>query len=125
MLPRKNETVLIVEDEPDLRYMLALNLECEGYRALVTASREDGLMVAREHKPAVIISNLFMPGMGIDEFVAEIRRLEPAPCLVFISASDQVAEIAQRHGVPYLRKPFEISDLQRCFNTEAMDEPKH
>lgn len=63
-LSMSKETILIVEDEADLVEVVAYNLEREGYTILRAASGEVGLKMAVGKKPALILLDLMLPGMG-------------------------------------------------------------
>ncbi|HYA01797.1 MAG TPA: response regulator, partial [Syntrophobacteria bacterium] len=60
----KKKTVLVVDDELDMRTFISTLLETSGYRALVATNGEEGIKKAREHKPAVIILDVMMPKEG-------------------------------------------------------------
>jgi two-component system, cell cycle response regulator DivK len=58
-----DKTILIVEDQLELRTMNAFFLECQGYRVLATGNGVEAVRSAREQRPDLIIMDLSMPGM--------------------------------------------------------------
>ena len=66
-------TVLIVEDEPAQAEMLSYNLEKEGYRVLLAGDGEEGLLLAREMVPDVIVLDWMLPGLSGIEVCRQLR----------------------------------------------------
>jgi len=72
----KKKTVLVVDDELDMRTFISTLLETSGYRALVATNGEEGIKKAREHKPAVIILDVMMPKEGGVQMYRELKTDE-------------------------------------------------
>ncbi|MEO0447565.1 MAG: response regulator, partial [Verrucomicrobiota bacterium] len=69
----RNETILIVEDDRALRDGLALNLRLEGYETLTAADGNDGVRMAFDKRPDLIVLDIMMPGLtGLD--ILEVLR---------------------------------------------------
>jgi two-component system phosphate regulon response regulator PhoB len=68
-----NYTVLVVEDEPPQAEMLSYNLQKEGFRVLLTGEGEEGLMMARESLPDVIVLDWMLPGLTGIEICRQLR----------------------------------------------------
>jgi CheY-like chemotaxis protein len=86
-------TVLIVEDEEDLRELMQTALESRGY-AVVTAEEGGEALLKLEHleRPCLVLLDLLMPGMNGWEFYTKMRErpsLEGIPVIVHSSASDR------------------------------------
>ena len=108
-------SVLVVEDDFDLRDALVPILEYEGHRVVSAANGREAL--ERLHAmppPSVILLDLMMPVMSGEDFRAEqLRdpRLASIPVVV-LSAHPKAEEQAARMGaIGCLKKPFEIEDL--------------
>ena len=108
-------TVLVVEDDFDLRDALVPILEYEGHRVVSAANGKEAL--ERLHAmppPSLILLDLMMPVMSGEEFRAEQLRdptLASIPVVV-VSAHASAEERARRLGaVGCVRKPFEVEDL--------------
>ena len=57
------ETILVVEDEEDLRAIIVYHLKREGYHVLETASGEEAVQIIRRDRPAVVLLDLMLPGI--------------------------------------------------------------
>jgi two-component system phosphate regulon response regulator PhoB len=109
-------TVLVVEDDPTILQLLEVNFEMEGFIVLRAEDGEQGLTVARESRPDVIVSDVMMPKMSGIELV---RALKAAPDtkaipVILLSAKAQGTDV--RMGLEagaddYVTKPFEPLDL--------------
>jgi len=112
----KSETVLLVEDDFDLRDALVPILEYEGHHVVSAANGKEALdrLQTMPATPSLILLDLMMPVMGGEEFRAEqLRdpRLAAIPVVV-VSARAQAAEKAARMGaLACLQKPFDVEEL--------------
>jgi two-component system response regulator GlrR len=107
-------TILIVDDDPSLRRTLELRLREEGFRVLAAASGEDALTTLAVERPAVVITDLRMPGIDGLALFAAIRRDMPLLPVIILTAHGTIpdAVAAVRSGVfGYLPKPFEAQAL--------------
>ncbi len=103
-------SVLVVDDERDIREAVAEVLKDEGYEVIDARDGEEALSQLRAHHPAVVLLDLMMPGMNGWEFCAARRRepdLSAIPVIV-ISALGQVSGI---DAAAFLQKPFELDAL--------------
>jgi two-component system cell cycle sensor histidine kinase/response regulator CckA len=76
---RGKETILLIEDDPNVRYLIAYTLKSCGYTVIEAANGADGLAIARELLPSIdaVISDAIMPKLGGQELIVELRRLRP------------------------------------------------
>jgi len=108
--------VLVVEDEAPQREMLIYNLNSAGYRALGACDGDEGLLVAREENPALIILDWMMPGLSGIELCRQLKRdqaLHETPILMLTARgedSDKVRGL-DSGADDYLVKPFSIAEL--------------
>ena len=77
--------ILIVDDEPNIRRLLASLLEAEGHAARTAASGEDGLSAVADHEPDVVLLDLALPGANGLEILAALRTTHPALPVVMMS----------------------------------------
>jgi CheY-like chemotaxis protein len=106
--------ILLVEDDPDLRLMMATSLEMEGASVITAANGVEAFNLARRHNPSLIILDLMMPVMTGEEF----RRAQLAndairkiPVLV-VSAHFDAPHIAKRmKAVGCFTKPLDLDAL--------------
>lgn len=110
----EHPTLLVVEDDRTLARGLVMNLELEGFRVLHAADGEEGLRLAIDEAPDLVILDLMLPGMDGFDVVAALRgRARPTPVLV-LSARGEVAdkvEALQLGADGYLTKPFSLAEL--------------
>ena len=107
-------SVLVVEDDPDMRALLTMALEVEGTQVIAAANGAEAYNLARIHKPSLIVLDLMMPVMSGEEF----RRVQLAdkairniPVLV-VSAHYEARKIAKRiKAVGCFGKPVEFDEL--------------
>ena len=106
--------VLIVEDDPDSRNMLAALLGLHGYRSVVASNGLEALEAARKERPGVILLDLMMPVMDGQAFRREQLNnstLASVPVIV-LSAHARTPELAEALGAAaYLLKPFDLDQL--------------
>jgi two-component system phosphate regulon response regulator PhoB len=104
-------TILIVEDEEDLREIVIYNLEREGYKVVGVESGEEGLELAISLKPDLMILDLMLPGMsGMDvcRKVKQDSRTQNVP-IIIVSAKGEESDIVsglELGADDYLTKPF-------------------
>ena len=109
-------TVLVVEDDPTILQLLGVNFEMEGFVVLRAEDGEQGLAVAREVRPDVVVSDVMMPKMSGLELV---RALKASPDtrsipVILLSAKAQAGDVRQgleAGADDYVTKPFEPLDL--------------
>ncbi|MER2474384.1 two-component system response regulator KdpE [Photorhabdus laumondii] len=113
MIITNNNTILIIEDEKEIRRFVRLALEGEGYRVFDSDTLKWGLIEAGTRKPDLIILDLGLPdGDGIN-LIRDLRQWSAIPVIV-LSARDKEADkvAALDAGADdYLSKPFGISEL--------------
>jgi len=106
---RPGETVLVVEDEPQLRELLRSHLAAHGYRALVAADGAQALALLEAGERAdVLLSDVVMPHLSGPELARSFRARFPGAVVVFMSgyAEDAVAEqVALVQGEAVIEKP--------------------
>jgi two-component system, OmpR family, KDP operon response regulator KdpE len=106
-------TVLIVEDEPEIRRFLRTSLGAEGYRVVEAENGERGAIEAGTHKPDVAIVDLGLPDMDGVEVIRRIRKWSPLPIIVLSARAREQAKIeALDAGADdYVTKPFGVGEL--------------
>jgi DNA-binding response OmpR family regulator len=111
-------TLLVVEDDPDLRTYLADNLTADGYELLVADTVRDGLRLIEERAPALTIVDVGLrDGSGLD-LIAHVRRGDARadPEQRFMVLSGRAAEVDRLRGFErgaddYVCKPFSYREL--------------
>ena len=106
-------TILVIEDDADIRNLLHFNLEKEGFTSIEAGDGVTGLAMAREQKPSLVLLDLMLPGMDGFETLEEIRKEYSLPILMFTSKNDSISKVrGLRAGADdYLTKPFDMDEL--------------
>ncbi len=109
-------TILLVEDEEQLRTPLAEYLRQSGYQVFAAASGEEALVVAEQHRNTIdlLVTDLVMPGLGGRELSTRLVQFNPRLKTIYMSGhtDDEVArqDIRQRE-LAFLQKPFRLAAL--------------
>ena len=120
--------VLVVDDDRDLLDVLQHILASDGYDVVAVASAPAALDECEKQMPSLIITDLMMPRMDGEAFLAELRRRWPAksrPPVVLLSASARRNEVRKRMAVAgSLGKPFELAAIREMVArfTETSDD---
>ncbi|HEU5412351.1 MAG TPA: PAS domain S-box protein [Candidatus Angelobacter sp.] len=120
-------TILLVEDEPELRNANAEFLTSIGYSVLCAASGPEGLdLAAKADSIDLVISDIVMPKMNGREFADKLLKLRPETKVLFVSgyADDVILRTGVSvQGTPFLQKPFSLRQLGSMVN-ELLTVPK-
>jgi two-component system, cell cycle sensor histidine kinase and response regulator CckA len=105
-----SETLLLVEDQADLRLLLRRILQTQGYTVLEAASGEEAIALATDrHDIDLLITDIIMPGMRGWELSQKLSVLHPKLKVLYISGhtdTDLISEGALLDGGIFLEKPF-------------------
>ena len=109
-------TVLVVEDEADLLFTIALSLELNGYRVVKAASGEEALTTVEKERPDAIVLDIRLPGIDGWEVLSRLQAMGhfPGTPVVLLSAQVDVATAARAVEIgchAHLAKPFSTSEL--------------
>ena len=106
-------TVLVVEDEPEIRRFLRSALAAEGYRIVESANARRGTIDAGTHKPDLAIVDLGLPDRDGREVIRAIRSWSSMPILVLSARAQEHSKIqALDAGADdYVTKPFGVGEL--------------
>jgi len=120
--------VLVIDDDQQIRSMIAKMLERDGHEVLVAADGVAGLRCFRSDRADLVVTNIFMPEKEGLETITELRDADPALPIIAISGGGKhrqagVLELARALGATdALAKPFDMSTLVRRVRT-ALEEP--
>jgi two-component system, OmpR family, KDP operon response regulator KdpE len=105
--------VLVVEDDPEIRRALALNLSARGYHVCTAADGGDGLNQAAAAAPDVIVLDLGLPDLDGMDIIRAIRAYSRTPIVVLsgrTSSGDKV-DALEAGADDYVTKPFNVNEL--------------
>jgi CheY-like chemotaxis protein len=106
--------ILVVDDEDDVRDMIAYALSSEGYAVSTTASGDDAVAAARSGAVELVICDIKMPGMDGVEITRRMKQVAPNLPIVIVTgflSEDTLAACNAGGASAYLRKPFELAEL--------------
>ena len=112
----EQKTVVVIEDEADIREVIEHNLSREGYRVYSSADGEKGLEMVRKILPDIVLLDLMLPGL---DGLAVCRRIKSDPLtrsisVVMVTAKGEESDIVLGLGVgadDYVTKPFSPREL--------------
>ena len=109
-------TVLLVEDEPAQREMLAYNLEAEGFDVITADNGEDGLILVDENDPDLIVLDWMMPQLSGIEVCRRLKSNSKTRQIPVIMLSARAEEVDRVRGLDtgaddYVVKPYSVIEL--------------
>jgi CheY-like chemotaxis protein/DNA-binding CsgD family transcriptional regulator len=107
-----NPTVLVIEDEADIRQLIRINLELDGYDVLLAVDGAEGLAAVKAHRPDVIVLDVMLPSLDGWEVLTQLKAgsddRAAVPVLMLTARTDAMDRL--RGGIEgalhYLTKPF-------------------
>ena len=113
-----NQLILVVDDNFDIRDLITLILEDEGYAVISCSEGESALALATEREPALILLDVMMPGPSGLDLLRRLRSLADSQVahtpVIMITAKSQVSDINEALGAgatSYIIKPFRAEAL--------------
>ena len=105
--------VLVVDDDARIRSLVAAELQAAGYGVVAAADGTSGFLAFLKHRPALVVTDLAMPGRDGFDLVREIRERDATPILVLsVRPSDGDKIRALDLGADdYMVKPFSVPEL--------------
>ncbi|WP_054252550.1 response regulator transcription factor [Neofamilia massiliensis] len=106
--------ILIVEDEETIRKFEKINLEMEGFEVLEAASGEEGIDLAKNENPDIVLLDVMLPGIDGFEVCRQLRAMEREVGIIMVTAKNQ--DIDKIEGLEagsddYISKPFNPREL--------------
>ncbi len=117
-LPMGTETVLLTEDEQDVREIAREFLESGGYKVIEAKDGADAIQLARQHRGKIqlLVTDMVMPGMTGQELAVRLQSEHPGLCVVFMSGYSEHAATEMANADPSVRlltKPFSRAAILR------------
>ena len=116
-----NELILIIEDNEKNRRLARDVLQFTGYRTIESETAEEGIRLAHEQKPALILMDFHLPGMNGIEFLDHCRRERVFQDIPVLLTGTQGREEDTMKGLKagargYLTKPFQSENLYKVID---------
>ena len=112
------KTILVVDDEPEIRKLVAAMVARQGYNVLTADNGEHAITVLRNQKTPInlLLTDVVAPGMSGPMLADKLVEMQPGLRVIFMSGYDNT-QVVQRYvvekGYALLHKPFTVEELGR------------
>ncbi len=124
------EEILIIDDEPQIRKLLEINLESQGYKVKQAETATMGLQLAANHPPDLILLDIGLPDINGQDLLVELKNWYNQS-IIIISVLDNEEEIVRaldNGASDYITKPFRTNELlariRACLNRNKIEDNK-
>lgn len=114
-MPQEILDILVVDDQPGVRYLLDIVINESGHKAYTAQNGMEAVDMVRCIRPDLIFMDVRMPIMGGLEALAKIKPISPKTGVIIMTAygSDETIEEAKKLGaLGCMAKPFDINDIK-------------
>ncbi len=110
----KETKILVVDDEPSITKSIQYSLEKEGYNVIVAHTGPDGVEMAKQHKPNLVILDVMLPDLDGYEVCRMIRAEMPVPIIMLTAKGEEIDKVVglEIGADEYVTKPFSLRELQ-------------
>lgn len=116
------EEILIIDDEPQIRKLLEINLESNGYKVAQAATANEGLKMAANHPPDLILLDIGLPDKNGQDLLIELKTWYNRPIIILsvIDSEEGIVKALDNGASDYVTKPFRTNELlariRSCLN---------
>lgn len=112
-MPAVRPSVLLVDDDPTLRSVLARRLGRDGFDVLPVSSGVEALRALDRAWPAILVIDLMMPGMDGFELCRRVKQIADLPIIVLSAVDESEAKVRalEYYAEDYVTKPFDPDEL--------------
>jgi CheY-like chemotaxis protein len=108
-------SVLVIDDDPDVRGFIVTSLEEQGYRVRDASDGREGLAALERELPDLVVLDFIMPGMSGAAVASEIRQRHPKQPILFVSGYSETEAVKRTApDAPLLTKPFRAEALHKA-----------
>jgi PAS domain S-box-containing protein len=119
---RKPASVLVIDDDPDVRSFIVATLEEQGYRVRQAPDGEHGLKEVARDKPDLVVLDFIMPGLSGAEVAGRILAKEPRQPILFVSGYSETEAVKRTAPeATVLTKPFRADALDKAVRSALAD----
>jgi two-component system KDP operon response regulator KdpE len=107
------KSVLVIDDETQIRHLLRVSLQKQGYTVYEAATARDGLRAAEQRKPDIVLLDLGLPDCDGADALAELRSWSSVPVIILSvrNAEEEIVRLLDSGADDYLVKPFNTGEL--------------
>jgi two-component system, NtrC family, nitrogen regulation response regulator NtrX len=107
--------ILIIDDEPQIRELVAEVLIDEGYTVRSAANGIEALRAIMDTPPALLLVDLLMPGFSGRQVIAEARKIVPdLPIVLMTALPNEAKPVLKQYQIECVTKPFNLEKLLDC-----------
>ena len=110
---KDNETILVIDDEKQIRRLLEITLSANGYKVILSANGKEGLVDAATQHPSLILLDLGLPDMDGQEILKKLREWFQKPIIILSvrDSEDEIIKALDNGANDFLAKPFRSGEL--------------
>ena len=122
------EEILIIDDEPQIRKLLEINLESNGYKVIQAETAEMGIKLAASHPPDLILLDIGLPDKNGQEVLVDLRTWFNHSIIILsvIDNEENIVKALDNGASDYVTKPFRVNELlariRSCLNRKTNNE---
>jgi two-component system KDP operon response regulator KdpE len=107
------QEILIIDDEPQIRRLLEITLQSNGYKTVEAATAKDGLIIASNHPPDLVLLDLGLPDENGHAVLQHLREWYNHPVIILSvqSSEEDIVKALDNGANDYLIKPFRTGEL--------------
>ncbi len=115
----KRPRILVVDDEPQILRFLGTSLKAHGYEVLEAATGGEGVELARQEQPDLIILDLGLPDIDGTDVLAQVREMSSVPVIVLSAREGETDKVGALDlgADDYVTKPFGVGELMARVRT--------
>ena len=108
-----NATILVIDDESQIRKLLEITLDSDGYKTQFAATAKEGILLAANHPPDMILLDLGLPDDDGQNVLLQLREWYQNPIIILTvkSAESEIVKALDNGANDYLTKPFRTQEL--------------
>lgn len=105
--------ILIIDDEPQIRKLLQINLESNDYKVIQASTGKEGLTLSASHLPDLILLDIGLPDINGHEVLKELREWYSKPIIILsvLDSESDIVSALDNGATDYLTKPFRSGEL--------------
>ncbi len=109
----KNTTILVIDDEPQIRKLLEITLESDNYKTLFASTGKEGIVLAASHKPDLILLDLGLADLDGQEVLVKLREWYSDPIIILTvkNTESEIVRALDNGANDFLTKPFRSQEL--------------
>lgn len=108
-----NTAILVIDDESQIRKLLEITLDSNGYKTIFAANAREGIVMAASHQPDLILLDLGLPDDDGQNVLLQLREWYQSPVIILTvkSAESEIVKALDNGANDYLTKPFRTQEL--------------